>query len=218
MLLLLLAVAAEPAPRYRVVDRDAAPACYETVSRPPQEQSEIFVRYAAALKLAHTQDDKARIEAVRLLETIATDAAWLVQAHRAIAQVHVDRGQWLSAYVVFKRYLHFDLHPSDREAARAQLSALEQREPALADYAASERAAQKGAYAEAQRLAERVTAAKGSFPLAFRLLGITYAATGRAAESAAAYERYLELDVFAVDRSAVQTIVAQTRAALKARP
>lgn len=216
MLAFFLLLAAD-APDFRTMDRDAAGGCYETVTLSPAEQSAVFLRYAGAIRLARADAEKPRAEAARVLEQLAREAPWLIGTHRALAVVQAARGQWLAAYAAYKRYLHFDLHPSDREASRAALAELEHKLPALERFANAERAAVKRAYSDAARMAEEVVADKPSFAPAHRLLGIAYAATARPEDAVAAYERYLKLDALAVDGAAVQAIIDQTRQALRAR-
>ncbi len=202
---------------FRIVPRERTSACAEHAVQSARLTSETLLRYGAAVRLSRSLDDKSRAEAARLLTQLAKDAPWFAQAHYGLGHAHAAREALIPAYLAFKHYLQFDVHPNDRDDVRTSLATLESKEPLLATYAKGERAAIDGKWPDAARLAQEVVAAKPSFSLAHRLLAASYAATGRAEQAIASYEAYLDLDELAVDRDVVRRIIADTKAALRER-
>ncbi|MCC6807794.1 MAG: hypothetical protein IT381_10240 [Deltaproteobacteria bacterium] len=197
---------------YRVVA--FAPTCDDAMPRPGDVVRDVMLRYAKATRLARSDDEQARADAVRLLTELAGERPWFVHVHRALGIANGFAGAWLSSYVAYKRYLQLDVHAADRADVRAQLYVLETKQSVLKRYAEAEEAATRLEWASALQLLEEVLARKPSFPLAHRLLAIVYASTARAEEAIDEYETYLKLDALAVDRDAVETIIHDTRAAL----
>ncbi len=192
------------------------PGCLELCTRPASETHTALLRYVAALQSARSADEAKKADAVRQLERLLHDAPWFAPAYRVLGQALSSRGSWVPAYVAYKHYLEFELYPRDRERVLSDLGALEAKQPALAAYAAGERAAEQGDWDRAIRQMQDVLQQKESFSLAHRLLGRGQALERRHFDAIDAFERYLQLEVDAPDRADIMRRIADERAAVPA--
>lgn len=153
-------------------------------------------------------------EGVNDLRALLRTAPWLVQAHWAIAKAEHTRGNFVWAYMAYKRYTYAAaVHPDDRAEAFAKLRELEKKEPAFAAYAAAEEAALAKQWKKSIEQARLAIDRKPKFPLAHRLLGVALASNGEDDAAVAAYAEYVALDPDAPERVELEDYLADYKAA-----
>ena len=152
-------------------------------------------------------------EGLSELRALSRSAPWFGQTQWAIAKAEHARGNFVWAYMAYKRYTYAPAHPDDRTETKAKLKELEKKEPAFAAYADAEQAALRKDWPKTLELVQLAIDRKAKFPLAYRLLGVALAATGKDDASVDAYTRYIELDPDAPERVELEEFFADYKAA-----
>jgi predicted Zn-dependent protease len=148
------------------------------------------------------------------LRQLLRTAPWLSQAQWAIARAELARGNFVWAYMAFKRYTYAAaVNADDRAEAVARLKELEKKEPAFAAYAAAEEHALAKRWAKAAELARVAIDRKPKFPLAHRLLGVALASIGQDDAAVDAYSEYIALEPDAPEKVELEEFIADYRRA-----
>jgi outer membrane protein assembly factor BamD (BamD/ComL family) len=138
-------------------------------------------------------------EGVKLLKALSAKHPWFAAAYFTLAQAEDQRNGWLWAYTAYKRYLDAEPHTPDQREIKARLSELENKVPALKDFADGERALTNGNFSAAAALFEESITKKPSFALAYRFLGLARGKLQQQDKALAAHAKYAELDPEAPD-------------------
>lgn len=151
-------------------------------------------------------------EGIADLRALLRTAPWLVQAQWAIARAEHARGNYVWAYMAYKRYTYAAaVHAEDRAEAVARLKELEKKEPAFAAYAQAEEAALTKSWPKAVELARLAIDRKPKFPLAHRLLGVALASSGQDDAAVDAYAEYIALEPDAPEKVELEEFIADYR-------
>jgi len=172
-------------------------------------------RLGKAVQAGTEPSPDARAASAQLFRQLIIDFPTFAPGYRGLGIVEGTRGQWLAAYVAYKHYIQLDLSAAEKENVRAELAKLAQQDPVLGLYANGEQAAFNNEWTRVIIVMGEVVAERPSFSLAYRLLGIAYAAQGKAKHSVDAYRTYLSLDKLAPDQKEVAQIITDINYALE---